>query len=147
MSDLKHKLSIYINQAIEKHGGDISISPTSIAASVVRTLDPNNSTIDIISYGFNMQVRVVARSILGKTFAPKDEDAQHEMFEGLQERYPTAAASDNYVERHYLTLEQRLYNVERLQKTGLSFIAHSEKLLAETEELDAAGHFADIIEQ
>ena len=144
MKDLKLKLSNYINKAISDHSGDISISPSSVAANVIKQLDPSNETIPIISYGFNLQVRALARLVLGKKFGkPKEDETQSELFEGLQERYPAARNSDEYILREDLTLEQRRYNEDRLRKTGESFIKHSDALKGETDELEAQGFFSD----
>ncbi len=144
MKDFNEKLSGFINKAINDHDGDISIQPAIVAADVIAQINPVKETDPIILWGFNLQVRALARAILGKKFDPLDNDDsdQVEMFTGLQERYPVKRENGpEYILRESLTLDERNANENKLRKTGAAFIDHADALGAETAHLVDGGFF------
>ncbi len=146
MKDFNEKLSTYINRAITDHNGDISIQPSTVAMDVIKQLNPVKETDPIILWGFNLQVRSLARTVLGKKYDPteKENSNQVEMFSGLQNRYPVKRTNESeYVLRESLTLDERNINENKLRKTGAAFIEHADALRAETAHLIDGGHFQD----
>jgi len=150
MKDFNDKLSNYVNEAIEAHSGEIAISPTFIARKVVSIIDSENISLPMVTYGFNLQVRSVARSILKAAFDPFHQDGlsgQTEMFTGLCPRYPARRSStekDNdstYVIRSELTLDERNVIPKRLKLSASTMLKHARAFEAETQLLIDNGYF------
>ncbi len=145
MKDFNDKLTTYINKAITDHDGEISIQPAIIAAHVIKQINPVKETNIVILWGFNLQVRAIARKILGKKFDPteKKNSDQSEMFPGLQERYPVDRGGEDseYILRGEMTIVEREETENKLRKTGLAFIEHADALRVETDHLKTSGAF------
>lgn len=120
---------------------EVEIGPAMLADAVMRQIDPNHSTPVLPSYLSRMRVREMARTFL-RTNYEKPEALNHEMFNGLQRRYPARRNSEHmYVLRESLTLGERLQNIARLRKVSVTAGEHAAALSAETEEMRKAGRF------
>lgn len=145
MKDFNDKLSNYINTAIDSHCGEISISPSFIAQKVIAAIDPQGTSQPLVTYGFNLQIRAVARGILRHAFDPLSNEQntlQAEMFTELQSRYPAKRNGDFvYVLRAEMSLEERQLIPKRLRTDADSRLKHARAFEAETSTLITQGFF------
>jgi hypothetical protein len=128
---------------------DVPVVPALIAKCALDVIDPNSDSPKLVSYATNLYLREIARRRLARAFDPvesKNTD-QVEMFEKLQDMYPAHRpdASGNmefaYVPRMQLTYEERLFNIDRMQKEISSKQKHVDALSAETATLVDSGFF------
>jgi hypothetical protein len=133
-----------------KDDTDIPISAASLAYCAMDVLDPEKLSPNLVAYGCNMELRQMARAILRREFEPSiGEEPQDEMFEGLQERYPVKRFDEDgesvllYAPRMQLTLDERYYNIERMQKQIDGRQKQLDAFMAETVSLQDSGFFSD----
>ncbi len=132
-------IDVLINKCIirlEENKVDV-IQPASVANFIMAEIDPEQKTPDMVHYLSSLQLRDKIRKVLAKCFNPvrSNEDVlygkQGELFDGvLQERYPVKRGSNEsqYVKRELMTDEELLHNADVLNKTGLSYVQHSDAL-------------------
>ena len=109
---------------------EVDISPTWVALETMKKLKALDLRQDkpLIYIGCNLYVRQIAREICRRSFEDEQEEEspsidpsqspQHELFPGLQTRYPIARpAGDEPVYRllENLTAEDRLHNINRME--------------------------------
>ena len=128
-----------VTAIIWEHQAQITLDPRWIATEAMaklkaKSLWRENPTVYI---GCHLQLRQIARQVLGKTYESEDDapgEAQHEMFAGLQSRYPKAP-TEGEVERSYVLLEHMSkedvrYNVGRLRSEARAKLKHADTLEA-----------------
>lgn len=130
------KLTAIVNKVVTDRQEQSRISPTWIAAEVMSLLDPTRLSPPLVALGCNLEIRQLARAILRERFEmpPDDGEAeeQHELFPGLQKRYPLPKTSRD-AEPIYARLEDLsridvIFNVNRLRRVGAAMLVHAEKL-------------------
>jgi hypothetical protein len=89
----------------------------------------------LVYAGCNLQLRQIARGQLRRRFEPEDDGGdEHDLFPGLQQRYPTArsarAEDPEYVLLEHLTPTDIGYNVARLRSEARAKMAHADALEA-----------------
>lgn len=123
---------------------DIPMSAASLAKCALDIMDPENISPALVSYACNRELRQIARQLLRREFDPstKESTDQVEMFDKLQDRYPAHRNGELlYVPRMQLTYEERMFNVERMQREIESKQKHADALMAETQSMLEAGFF------
>jgi hypothetical protein len=140
-------LAEIIQRIIDSRGDAVSISPTWVAAETMQELDPERVAPMLVHAGCNLHLRQLARARLRHRYEPDDDKAgdQHDLFPGLQRRYPTArsvrADEPEYVLLEHLTSADIGFNVARLRAEAGAKLAHADALKAygdECSEPDAA---------
>jgi hypothetical protein len=131
----ERKLAEVIARIIELRSGAVSISPTWVASEAMQELDPDRTSPMLVYAGCNLQLRQIARGQLRRKFQPDDDKgAEHDLFPGLQQRYPTArsarAEDPEYVLLEHLTMTDIDYNVARLRSEARAKLAHADALEA-----------------
>jgi hypothetical protein len=131
----ERKLAEVIARIIEMRSGAVSISPNWVATVAMQELDPEHSSPMLVYAGCSLQLRQIARSQLRRKFQPDDEEgAAHDLFPGLQQRYPTArsarADDPEYVLLEHLTMSDIDYNVGRLRSEARAKMTHADALEA-----------------
>jgi hypothetical protein len=103
----------------------------------MRTIDPAGKAPSLVHLGCHLQLRQIARELLRGKYEPDDnsrDDAQHELWPDLQERYPTARTAGSeepeYVLLEHLTDEDIAYNVGRLRAEAEAKQHHADALEA-----------------
>jgi hypothetical protein len=95
MSKLEKRLNEIVARVIETRRAEPQISPNWIAGEALRELDPTRA-VELrdpdIWGGCHLALRQMARGQLANRFDPttEDPDAEPELFEELQQRYPVA---------------------------------------------------------
>jgi hypothetical protein len=131
----ERKLAEVVGRVIELRGAAVSISPSWVATEAMQQLDPEREAPSLVYAGCNLQLRQIARGILRKKYQPDDDDSdEHDLFPGLQRRYPTArsarAAEPEYVLLEHLTHVDIGFNVGRLRSEAAAKLAHADALQA-----------------
>lgn len=133
------KLIAITNEVITKHQTESQISPTWIATAVMQKIDPDRISPPLVYIGCHLEIRQLARGILGKRFDKESEDNadpidQHEMFPGLQKRYPLPRSSRDaepvYQRLEDLTRIDVIFNVNRLRREAVAKNDHADRLEA-----------------
>lgn len=135
----ERKLAEVVGRVIELRGDAVSISPTWVATEAMQQLDPERDAPSLVYAGCNLHLRQLARGILRKKFQPDDDDGdEHDLFPGLQRRYPTArsarANDPEYVLLEHLTQVDIGFNVGRLRSEASAKLSHADALEAFGEE-------------
>jgi len=128
---LSAQLQEVVSSCILKYSGDIEVSPASIATCAYPELDPENVSPVTVQWGCVLQLRAIAREVLRGEFDPIAEgnSGQGEMFEGLQERYPTKReGGPKYVLLGHLTGNEIDYNIQRLEREATKKLHHADAL-------------------
>lgn len=125
------------------NSGDIEVSPAVVADEVRRVIDPESESPTLLCYAAVLELRQMARSLCRKRTCIDDDSAaeQQTLFDGqLQRRYPATRRGDEvYVLREYMTLDERIANISRLENEGRAKLRHADALRSETEALIARG--------
>jgi hypothetical protein len=131
----ERRLAEIIWRIVHMRDSQVSISPAWVAAEAMKELDPERAAPMLVHAGCNLHLRQIARGELRKKYEP-DEGAgdQHELFPGLQRRYPTARSvrgdEPEYVLLEHLTAVDIAYNVARLRSEAHAKLAHADALQA-----------------
>ena len=82
-------------RVIELRRSQRRISPSWVATEAMQLLDPGRASLEVVYGGCHLHCRQIAREQLRKKFEPAEQDksGQHELFLGLQWRYPTARSA------------------------------------------------------
>jgi hypothetical protein len=139
-----NRLAEEVARACDLNASTTSIDPVMIADRVMTAIGAVFEANPLEWIGCNLHVRQLARAHLRGRFAsePKQTDAEDDLFpETLQDRYPCRPHPDQepvYTLRFALTEDDRWYNIERLRKTAVALVKHSNALEAETVSLFGA---------
>lgn len=133
MDNESRKLWDAVSVIVDKHRHQRRISPAWIATEAMNELDPERLAPHLIYLGCHLQLRQIARGLCRTRYEGDAKPAdQHELFHGLQWRYPSAASASSeeavYVRLEYLTKADIAYNVERLRREGEAKIEHADAL-------------------
>jgi hypothetical protein len=119
---------------IDQAGGQIWIDPAWIATGVMAMVDPERVSPPLVYQGCHLQLRQIARQHLRGAFDAVDEDnPQHELFTGLQDRYPVKrkrGEDPRYVLREAMSDADGDFNVHRLRNASLALAEHADALEA-----------------
>lgn len=131
----ERKLAEVIARIIELRDAAVAISPSWVAGEAMRELDPERSAPMLVHAGCNLHLRQIARGQLRKKHEPEDgAGEEHDLFPGLQRRYPTARSSrtdePEYVLLEHLSKIDIGYNVGRLRSEGRARLEHADALEA-----------------
>ena len=115
---------------------DISISPASVAACVLEVINSEGITPPLVEWMANLEIRQLARGKLRKKYEiEEDDNVQHDIFEGLQQRYPVPVSKgeeNKYILLEHLTHDELMFNVNRLRKEAEGKLKHADLLEAYT---------------
>lgn len=148
----REQIKDVVDSCIEQENLDVPLSPALIAKCAYDLIDPDHESPWLVQYSSNQYLREIARERLRRTFDPLEIDKnkdQVEMFEKLQDMYPAHRPNSdgklefNYVPRMQLTYEERLYNIERMEREIISKQKHVDALRAETDHLLDEGFFSN----
>jgi hypothetical protein len=115
------------------------ISPAWVATEAALKIDPlkiNQHSLPLFYSAAHLALQQIARGLLRGHFEVEDDDAeaQHDLFPGLQRRYPAAhtkACKDpEYILLELLSDEDIAYNVARLEAEGAAKLKHATRLKA-----------------
>jgi len=131
----ERKLAEIIARIIHQRDGVVSISPNWVAAEAMKELDPEHTAPMLVHAGCNLHLRQIARAELRKNYEPdEDKGQEHDLFPGLQRRYPTArsarAEEPEYVLLEHLTQIDIGFNVARLRSEARAKMKHADALKA-----------------
>ena len=131
----ERKLAEVIARIIDLRRAAVSISPTWVAAEAMKELDPERAAPMLVHAGCNLHLRQIARGQLRRRFEPDDDEGdEHDLFPGLQQRYPTArsvrADEPEYVLLEHLTRADIGFNVARLRSEARAKLEHADALEA-----------------
>jgi hypothetical protein len=112
------------------------VSPRWLATEAMQSLDPGRTSHPLEYAMAHLQFRQMARAVCAGRWeegAPEEEvECQHEMFPGLQKRYPTGARTEGndpeYVLLEHLTEKDVAFNVARLRKESRAKAKHADRL-------------------
>jgi hypothetical protein len=134
MTAEERELSDLVQRIVEQADGEVWISPAWVATAVMMKIDPDRSSPRLVYQGCHLQLRQIARACLRGHFDPVDEDnPQHELFTGLQDRYPVKrkrGEDPRYVLREAMSDEDAEFNVHRFRNASLALTKHADALKA-----------------
>lgn len=139
MSKEGQQLHDLVAETIDRHRAAPRLKPAAIAKEVLDRLDAEQPSHPLVWVGCNLELRQIARGQLADRFDPikEDDDAEPELFEGLQWRYPEAAPEgtkrspdQGYVLRDLMTDADIHWNVNRLRSEASAKLAHADALEA-----------------
>lgn len=137
MTSEAQALTDIIARIIETRRDETKISPSWIATQAMTELDPDHQSIPLVYLAAHLEMRQIARGLLRQWFEESDpetdESEQHELFPGLQRRYPTVRKRGD--EPEYVRLEEMTdpdidYNVTRLRRESMAKLHHADALVA-----------------
>ena len=107
-----------LRECLEKVDSEIEIQPALLASCAVKLIDPEKLSPKLVEWAANLELRQLARGLLRKKFDPIAEDnPQAEMFECLQDRYPTKRNGEpTYVLLDELTEDEIQENLNRMAR-------------------------------
>lgn len=117
----------------ERRSDEIRVSAAWLATEAMIELDPERISPSRVYGAAHLELRQLARSILRHAADPAEEGAeQHELFPGLQRRYPSAESGEEpvYVKLEHLTEDDVRFNVARLRAEATTKLAHADALEA-----------------
>lgn len=133
MTNEEKKLKETVAAVINRRRMESRINPVIIATEALLELDPHRLSPHWVQIAAHLQLRQNARELL-RSNVDGDKAEQHEMFPGLQKRYPTARSEVNadpeYVLLEFMTKEDVAYNVQRLRREAVAKRKHAEALEA-----------------
>ena len=111
---------------------EIEIQPALLASRAMKEIDPSGSSPPLVAWAANLELRQLGRGLLRKSFDPiADDNPQAELFEGLQERYPTKRNGEStYVLLSDLTDDEIDENLNRMAREVTAKQKHYDALLA-----------------
>jgi hypothetical protein len=132
------KLVEIVGRVIDLRRAEPRLNSVWVATEAMLLIDPRKSTqrrFPLAYLAAHLQLRQIARSEFRQVF---DDDVagdkrQHELFPGLQGRYPVAhkpGEEPEYVLRDLLTPEDVIYNVLRLNGEAIEKQRHARRLIA-----------------
>lgn len=133
------RLAEEVARACDFNASVTSIDPAMIADRVMASIEAVFEDNPLEWVGCHLHVRQLARSYLRGRFAPESKqngDSENDLFpETLQDRYPCRPRPESepvYTLRSSLSEEDRWYNIDRLRKTAVALVKHSNAFEAET---------------
>jgi hypothetical protein len=131
------KLIVIVARVVDMKRSEVRISPSWVATEAMIVIDPSKVSPPLAYLGCHLELRQIARQLLRKWFETEetdDEMVQHELFPGLQRRYPISKADSGeepvYVRLEDMTEADIAYNVARLEREGHAKLAHANALRA-----------------
>jgi hypothetical protein len=129
------KVREMLGRIFESRREVIDVSPSWLATEVMQELDPGRASHPLEYSLAHLQLRQMARALCaGRWEREEAEDEQHELFPGLQRRYPIAGRTKSdepeYRLLEYLTTQDIAFNVGRLRSEARSKLAHADRLYA-----------------
>ena len=144
MTSDERKLQEMLARVLEKHQHKASVRPSWLATETMVALDPKKVAPQLVYRAAHLQLRQMARALCRREYGEDAGDigAQHELFPGLQARYPMAHtakdADPEYIRLEHLKAEDVAYNVARLRKEARSKLKHADALEAWAQQRFAA---------
>lgn len=131
----EQQLSALLQAIYDRKDADIRVSPAWLATEAMAEIDPDRVSPTRVYVAAHLELRQLARAICRSRAEPtEDTTEQHEMFPGLQRRYPEARSANSeepqYVKLEHMTEEDVRYNVRRLRSEASSKLAHADALEA-----------------
>jgi len=110
------KLMDVLRECYDAINSEIETQPALLASCAMKKMDSESTSPVLVAWAANLELRQLARSLLRKHCDPTDpENPQAEMFDGLQDRYPTKRNGEaTYVLLDYLTDEEIEENLVRM---------------------------------
>lgn len=138
MTSEQKPLTDIIARIIETRRDQSKISPSWVATQAMVELDPTRLSIPLVYLAAHLELRQIARGLLRQWFEedeedPENESKQHELFPGLQRRYPVARNKGDepeYVRLEEMTDEDGEYNMTRLRREAMAKLHHVDALAA-----------------
>lgn len=133
------EMELIVARIIDKNRRRDKINPSWVATEAMLELQKNYKMQNLQNNAFeiyraaHLQLRQVARGILGKKFESEDENEKHGFFTDLQIRYPAAHSKSeepSYVLLEYCSDADLDYNIERLDKEIKGKTKHRNSLIA-----------------
>lgn len=127
-----HQLLVAI---YERRRDEVRVSPSWLATEAMIEIDPDRISPSRVYMAAHLELRQLARGICRRVADPTEESTeQHEMFPGLQKRYPEARTANSdepqYVLLEHLSEEDVAFNVRRLRAEASAKMAHADALEA-----------------
>jgi hypothetical protein len=127
-----------VNSIVSQQSDQTDISPTWIATQCLVRLRGNSvqKKWPLIYKAAHLQLRQIGRAVCRSQFEPDDdapEAAQHDLFPGLQVRYPIAKQPGDepvYRRLENMTHDDRVYNIKRLRSEAIRKTQHADALEA-----------------
>jgi hypothetical protein len=152
------RLYAIVRKIVSKRQDETDISPSWVATEawnkLIRTAKAELGSVDLriilpeIYIAAHLQMRQITREICRKMYEDDDDEAddertdtQHEMFPGLQRRYPVAKHGGDepvYRKLEELSDADYQYNIDRLAAEAATKTRHKDALKAHWEEVKAA---------
>lgn len=137
MTHAESRLVEVVTKIVDIRRAQMGITPTWIATEALKEIDPTRRSVELVYLGCHLQLRQIARQVCRTRFDPENESSsadQHELFPGLQWRYPTERSREEqepeYVLLEHLTQADVDYNVKRLRLEAEAKLAHADALEA-----------------
>lgn len=90
MGESTERLMDVLRECLDVVNSEIEVQPALLASCAIKIIDPQGLSPTLMGWAANLELRQLARGLLRNKYDPIAEDnPQTEMFEGLQERYPT----------------------------------------------------------
>jgi hypothetical protein len=139
------QLQDLLRGALLAYSSEMPVSAETLAGVVIDQIDAEGSAPILVRWGCVLELRQLARPMLRREFEQQDIDqAQGELFEGLQDRYPGVGDHKGmYVPRQMMTLPDYDANIARLRHEAEAKQKHADALAAERDEKVRLGFFAD----
>lgn len=120
-----------VAQIIEGRRAETKINPSWVANEAVQKWDPAGISPSCVRHGCLQHTKQVARQLLRAAFDPREPDnPQHELFTGLQWRYPAApdGGEPTYVLRAAMRQEDVAHNVQNFRLASEALAKHADAL-------------------
>jgi hypothetical protein len=128
------QLTAIIARIIDMRRAQMRVNPSWIATEAMKELDPAHVSPHLVYLGCHLELRQIARGILGQKFEPEvDADkATDDLFPDLQWRYPQARSKKGeeptYILRDHMSKADKDFNVARLRAEGQAKLDHADAL-------------------
>lgn len=144
---LTEQLTSCLKECLSEYGASEIISAESLAACAINKLDSEHSAPMVIEWACNLKLRDISRNLLRRNYESKvddEEEAQVDMFESLQDRYPAKREGKHvYVPRLQLSIDERMANLKRMKSEVAEKQKHIDAFNQETIKLMEEGYFLE----
>ena len=131
-----NELNRLIGYALNKYSSDMPVSAESLADVVIRKIDEDEKSPELVRFGCVLELRQMARALLRKEYRERlDDDSHPYFFGGLQDLYPgSGKRKGQYLPRSMMSVDDYKENAERLRKEGRAKLLHADELESEMNE-------------
>lgn len=140
-----NELNDLLRVALCEYSSDMPVSAEALADTAVRSIDPTDLSPRLIKWAGILELRQLARQILRREYGNEsdiDNDAQYELFDSLQDRYPGAGNNKgSYIPRDLMTIEDYEVNIARLRNEASAKLKHADALERELNDKLASNAF------